>query len=178
MQNGYDLIVVGGGLAGVSCALRAAQAGRRVLLVERRPALGWESTWAGQLDFSGAHSPVAKRIVDEIDRVGGLRGNTADGPIIEIALDRLLREAGVSVLLYSYPVRLIYEDAYAFGVLFASRCGEQISDNNDIFTGGAEYQFENSNPRGDQTGSYLYAPSFAQESEGCEKVALLPQMVR
>ena len=125
MQNGYDLVVIGGGLAGVSCALRTAQKGRQVLLVERRPALGWESSWAGQLDYSGVHSPIAKEIVDEVRRVGGLRGNTADGPILEIALDRLLREAGISVLLYSYPLRLIYEDEYAFGVLMASRCGEQ-----------------------------------------------------
>jgi flavin-dependent dehydrogenase len=129
MRNGYDLIVIGGGLAGVSCALRVAETGKRVLIVERRPTLGWESTWAGQMDYSGVHSPIAKRIVDEVDRVGGLRGDDgatrADGPVLEIALDRLLREAGVSVLLYSYPVRLIHEDEYACGVLLASRCGEQ-----------------------------------------------------
>ena len=124
MQNQYDLIVVGGGLAGVSCALKAAQAGQQVLLTERRPALGWESTWAGQLDYGGVHSPIARDVVAELDRVGGLRGDTADGPIVEIALDRLLREAGVSVILYAYPVRLIHEGEYAFGALLASRCGE------------------------------------------------------
>ena len=79
MQNTCDLLVIGGGLAGVSCALCAAQTGKQVLTVERRPALGWESTWAGQLDLSGIHSPIASRIVALLDRVGGLQGDTADG---------------------------------------------------------------------------------------------------
>ena len=53
MKTQYDVLIVGGGLAGVSCALRVAETGKSVLLVERRPALGWESTWAGQLDYDG-----------------------------------------------------------------------------------------------------------------------------
>ena len=125
MERDCDVLVVGGGLAGVSCALRVAETDKSVLLVERRPALGWESTWAGQLDYSGIGSPIAQRIADELARVRGLRDDVADGPVVEIALDRLLARAGVSVLLYSYPVQLLYQDEYAYGVLLASRCGEQ-----------------------------------------------------
>ena len=36
----YDVIVVGGGTAGIPCALFAAQGGARVLLIEKSPALG------------------------------------------------------------------------------------------------------------------------------------------
>jgi flavin-dependent dehydrogenase len=136
MTDKYDVLIVGGGLGGVSCALRVAESGKSVLVVERRPALGWESTWAGQLDYGGIHTPTAQRIAGELARVGGLRTVTkghavtnghavADGPVVEIALDRLLRQAGVSVLLYSYPVQLLYRDEYAYGVLLASRCGEE-----------------------------------------------------
>jgi len=77
--------------------------GKKVLLVERRPAPGWESTWAGQLDYGGPSSPVARRILDETSRVGGMRDRTVDAPVLEMTLDRLAQETGVSVLFYSYP---------------------------------------------------------------------------
>ena len=52
----YDIAVIGGGLSGFASAIKAAQSGKSVLLVERRPTLGWESTWACQLslDTSGS----------------------------------------------------------------------------------------------------------------------------
>ncbi len=44
-QSGsYDLLVNGGGLAGYFAAIQAVQSGKRVLLVERRSALGYELT--------------------------------------------------------------------------------------------------------------------------------------
>lgn len=36
-KNSYDLIVIGGGLAGLSCALRLSKVGCRVLLLEKNP---------------------------------------------------------------------------------------------------------------------------------------------
>jgi len=122
----HDMAVVGGGLCGFACAVKAAWSGKKVLLVERRPALGWESTWACQLDFGGADSTIVRHIVDELSKVGGLRGNCADAPILEMVLGRLAEEAGISVLLYSYPVRLIFEDDAAFGVVIGNKSGEQI----------------------------------------------------
>ncbi len=40
MTDGYDVVVVGAGTGGYSCALRAAQLGKRVALVERDERLG------------------------------------------------------------------------------------------------------------------------------------------
>ncbi len=40
MKDEFDLIVVGGGGAGLACATRAAQLGADVLVLEKRPALG------------------------------------------------------------------------------------------------------------------------------------------
>ena len=125
MQSEYDVLVAGGGLSGVSCALTAAEAGKKVLLVEKRPALGWESTWAAELNFNNVATPAARRILQELSRVGGLRGNVADAPMLEIVLDRMIRQSGASVLLYAYPSQLIREGKTAFGVTFATRCGEQ-----------------------------------------------------
>ena len=126
IKNLYDIAVIGGGLCGFASAVKAAQNGKKVLLVERRPALGWESTWACQLDFDGASSSIARRIGDELSKAGGLRQNRVDAPILEMVLDRLAERAGISVLLYSYPVRLIFEDDAAFGVVIGNKSGEQI----------------------------------------------------
>ena len=128
IENLYDIAVVGGGLCGFSCAVKAAWDGKKVLLVERRPALGWETTWACQLDFHEAanESTVSHRIMADLDRVGGLKQGRTDAPITEMVLDRLAQEAGISVLFHSYPVRLIFENDTAFGVVIGNKSGEQI----------------------------------------------------
>lgn len=40
MSTPFDAVVVGGGFAGIACAVHLARGGRRVALVERRPTLG------------------------------------------------------------------------------------------------------------------------------------------
>ncbi len=126
MDKIYDIMIVGGGLSGFACAMKSAQNGKDVLLVERRPVLGWESSWACQLNFHGECKSVAKTIRNKLDSVGGLKNNRTDAPILEISLDRLAKEHGISVLLYSYPVRLIADDDTAFGVVIGNKSGEQI----------------------------------------------------
>ena len=126
IENIHDIAVIGGGLCGFASAVKAAQSGKSVLLVERRPALGWESTWACQLALDNSDSTIAQSIADELTKAGGLKQNRMDAPILEMILDRLAAEAGVSVLLYSYPVRLIFEDDVALGVVIGNKSGEQI----------------------------------------------------
>ena len=126
IENIYDVAVIGGGLCGFASAVKAARSGKSVLLVERRPALGWESTWACQLALDSSDSMIVQNIADELSKAGGLKQNRMDAPVLEMALDRLAAEAGVSVLLYSYPVRLIFEDDVAFGVVIGNKSGEQI----------------------------------------------------
>ena len=43
----YDIVVVGGGTAGVAAAVGAAKAGAKTLLVERNAYLGGEATNSG-----------------------------------------------------------------------------------------------------------------------------------
>ena len=69
-----DLVVVGGGLAGVCCALTAARSGLRVVLVQDRPVLGGNASsevrlWAlGATSHMGNNNRWAREggIIDEI----------------------------------------------------------------------------------------------------------------
>ena len=49
----YDVVVVGGGTAGVSAAVGAAKAGAKTLLIERNAYLGGEATNSGVSAFCG-----------------------------------------------------------------------------------------------------------------------------
>jgi pseudooxynicotine oxidase len=71
----YDVIVIGGGFAGVTAARECAQRGRAVLLLEARDRLGgrtWSAEWDGwQVEYGGAwvhwHQP---HTFSEITRAG------------------------------------------------------------------------------------------------------------
>ena len=49
----YDVVVVGGGAAGIAAAVGAAQAGAACLLVERNGSLGGQATNANVASYCG-----------------------------------------------------------------------------------------------------------------------------
>ncbi len=75
MAERYDVIVVGGGFAGVTAARECALRGRRTVLLEARDRLGgrtWSSSWNGfQIEYGGAwvhwHQP---HTFSELTRAG------------------------------------------------------------------------------------------------------------
>jgi hypothetical protein len=127
----YDVVVLGGGPAGIAAAVAAARAGRSTLLVERYGFLGGMGTAAGVTNFCGLHANVAGEIrqvvhgvaddlLARIARLGGLNaphnlfGRTVaqayDTAAYKIAADDLMLAAGVSLLFH----------AVGAGVLMAS----------------------------------------------------------
>ncbi len=119
----YDAAVFGNGLCGFAAAMALAERGARVLLAGRRPVLGWEATWALQLDLDGASSRIGRRIVEELSKVNGWKGGRADACILQMALDRMAADAGVELLYYAQPVALSVADAGAAGVVVAGKSG-------------------------------------------------------
>ena len=54
MKDNYDVVIVGGGLAGVCAALSAARLGSSVALVQDRPVLGGNSSSEIRVPLGGA----------------------------------------------------------------------------------------------------------------------------
>ncbi len=120
----YDVAVLGGGLCGFAAARQLARACARVLLVERRPVLGWEVTWAFHRDLGGPGSATGTWLADAMTRARGCHEGVVDPPIAELVLDRQAADAGMDVLLYAQPVSVSQRDGCLTGVLLGTKSGE------------------------------------------------------
>src|SRR6201992_4018064 len=103
-----DLAVVGGGLAGVCCAITAARQGLRVVLIQDRPVLGGNASsevrlWAlGATSHMGNNNRWAREggVIDEI-LVENLWRNPEGNPLIldSILLEKVRNEQNITLLL-------------------------------------------------------------------------------
>ncbi|HSI54203.1 MAG TPA: FAD-dependent oxidoreductase, partial [Ramlibacter sp.] len=126
----YDVVVLGGGPAGIAAAVAASRAGRSTLLIERYGFLGGMGTAAGVTNFCGLHANVhgeirqvvhgvAQDLLSRIDRLGGLNephalfGKTVaqayDTAAYKIAADDLMNSAGVQVLFHALAAGVLME---------------------------------------------------------------------
>jgi FAD-dependent oxidoreductase family protein len=124
----FDVVVVGGGPAGIMAAAAAARAGRSTILLERYGFLGGAGTAGGLSTFCGLHArvhgedrQVIHGLADELlDRLGKLDGLSRphltinDGILAQafdisaykIAADELVTGAGARILFHALAVGL------------------------------------------------------------------------
>lgn len=108
MNNNYDIIIAGGGTAGVSCAWNAAKRGLKTLIIEKNSFLGGSITSslvipamktsenAINTDFFNA---LYKKLYDLGGAITYEDGNKGwfNPELTKIALDILMKEAGVDI---------------------------------------------------------------------------------
>ena len=121
----YDVVVLGGGPAGIAAATSAARHGAKTLLVERYGFLGGMGTAAGVTNFCGLHANVhgtIRRVVrgvadDLLDRLraldglsephlifGRIKAQAYDTSAFKCAADAMLLAAGAEMLFHAVAV--------------------------------------------------------------------------
>ena len=150
-----DLLVIGGGLAGLSAAARAAQDGASVAVVEKGPSLGGSAVYAGflwtapTLEVMSEVNPdgdpeLAARLVEGFDDaiawvrslgvamkepvtvLGYGRGLETDMPGLIMACERVVRDAdGSEILLGAQTDALIRSDGRVCGAEITTAEGER-----------------------------------------------------
>ena len=143
----FDVLVVGGGPAGLAASVAAAKAGSRTLLVERYGFLGGMGTAGGVTNFAGLYGkrggvmqPLVRGVADEllarIDALGGLnatqdglqgriRVRSYDVAAYKCASDGLLLEAGVALLFHAWAAGVLMDGERIAAVLVDTKSGRQ-----------------------------------------------------
>ena len=122
----YDVVVIGGGPAGLMAAAAAAREGRSTVLVERYGFLGGAGTMGGLSTFCGLHACVrgehrrvvrgyADELLDRLDRMDGLsephlsvqdriQAQAFDISAYKVAADDFLTGSGADLLFHATAV--------------------------------------------------------------------------
>ncbi len=141
-----DVVVLGGGPAGIAAAAAAARQGARTVLVERYGFLGGMGTAAMVTNFCGLHARVhgemrqvvhgvADDLLARIDRLGGLnaphvvlgriQAQAYDVAAYKCAADDLLLAAGVTLRFHSLAAGAAMDGARIDALLVETKSGRQ-----------------------------------------------------
>jgi len=140
-----QLLVCGGGPAGISAALMAGRLGVKTLLVERYGRVGGMAVQAMVGPIMGQ---VRSKIVDEI--IDGIGGRHVNYETVDIHYARMLKEAGVDILLHSWAMETLTDGAQVTGVRLMTKEGridvkadvtiDATGDGDIAYFAGAEYE--------------------------------------
>ena len=151
VAGNYDVIIAGGGIAGISAALAAKRSGLRVLLIEKSIALGGLAT-LGMIAIylplcNGKGEKCVGGIGEELLRLSIKYGyhnlpaewiNGQGGPGVTaryrtyfsvpefiLALDELMESEGIDLLFDTVCCRLVMEEKHCRGIIVENKSGRQ-----------------------------------------------------
>ncbi len=165
----YDLIVVGGGLAGVCSAVSAKRKGLNVLLIERNGCLGgaisnnlvypfmkfweWDQHYNVKRYISTGLFTEIRQLINSFENAGKLAGwelGQFKPEAVKCALDKIIVDAGVDLLFHAWVYDVQKENDRIKGVKALTKSGimeftadyfvDASGDGDLIYLSGCEYQ--------------------------------------
>lgn len=147
----YDIIVAGGGVAGVAAAVSAARLGKSVMLIEKSVSLGGLAT-IGLVNLfvpmcNGRGTQIIKGMAEELFRLsikygfdtvpecwkngepisGGPRYLTRfSAPVFVLALSEYVKNEGVKVMYDSLVSHTVMRDKHCYGVVVENKSGSSF----------------------------------------------------
>lgn len=128
-----EVLIAGGGPAGIGAALGAARAGAKVMIVEQSNALGGMATGGMMSHWSGGStSPLLDEIMHRACESTSLPKNPNEGyswcishECLKSTLLQMMDEAGVKVQLYTQIADVIMDGNRVAGIITESKSGRE-----------------------------------------------------
>ncbi len=127
-----EVVVCGGGTAGVFAAIAAAREGRNTLLIEQLGALGGTATAGLTTPMMRSHingnpqcSYLSRELHSKLLEIGAAneQGNEFDPTLLKVALEQLCIEAGVRLLYHTFIPEVVMENGSLRAVVIANKGG-------------------------------------------------------
>ena len=155
----FEVVVVGGGPAGIAAAIAAGRAGRSTICIERYGFCGGAGTAAGLSTFCGLHAVVhgehrqivhgiADDILARLERMDGLNkphltiqnqilAQAYDISAFKIAADELLAEAKVHVLFHAFATGAVMAGSDRIEAVLVETKSGRFAVRGEIFIDGS-----------------------------------------
>lgn len=154
--DSYDVIVVGGGPAGIGAAVTAGRKGLKTLIIEQYGFFGgmWTAALVNPFFDTENKGGLVREMVDELSaqgKFGAFWGITYDFEAMKKLLDEKIRAAGVTVLFHTVFCNVMTENRRVTGVIVQNKGGRMAfrakyvvdctGDGDVAVAAGADYMF-------------------------------------
>lgn len=163
-----EVVVAGGGPAGLGAAIAASREGAKVLLIERYGCLGGMATMGlvGPFMSTIGTEGVFQEFLNRMAELEGVRGYAFDPEAFKYVADKMIKEAGVKVLLHTLAVAPIMWGKNLTGLFLETKSGRRAivskvtidatGDGDMAATAGAPYGFGREEDRLTQSSTLVF----------------------